>query len=53
VTPVVVSALITATRNPAVPGLYLAGVTAVSLLALIAGRGLTSAHRAEGLAPAE
>ena len=40
VTPLVVSALITATGNPAVPGLYLAGVTLLSLGCLAACRGL-------------
>jgi MHS family proline/betaine transporter-like MFS transporter len=38
VTPLVVAALITATGNPAVPGLYLAGVTALSLCCLAACR---------------
>lgn len=40
VTPLVVSALITATGNPAAPGLYLAGVTIISLVCLAATRAL-------------
>ncbi len=44
VTPLVVSALITATGNAAAPGLYLAGVTLLSLCCLAACWRLTAAH---------
>jgi MHS family proline/betaine transporter-like MFS transporter len=44
VTPLVVSALITATGNAAAPGLYLAGVTLLSLCCLAACWRLTAAQ---------
>jgi MHS family proline/betaine transporter-like MFS transporter len=49
VTPLVVSALITATGNPATPGLYLAAVTALSLACLAACWRLKSADAKAGV----
>ncbi len=50
ITPVVVKALIDATHNRAMPGLYLAGVTMLSLWCLIACRSLKLTQAADGAA---